>query len=590
MKTKDAIRNDIVRYANFVWQNQNLSSQNSLVQLMIEEICNEVYLLNNKLDDTNYFVLKKLVSKLTPSSFGYVRPAHGILYVKTDEPEFNLEKRTNFFIKVIPDDFKEKEINSIIFTPITDMKLINANITHFFFDKTLWSIDNKGNKDILFQTDKQIKHNTVWLGLNIDKEIKSLENLYFYIQFPHLDCNHEYYDILQYLQWNAGNKPLKMKQGLPVDEKVKYSKTENELLEYYKTNYQTIGNKIRLNELKEHKMPEEFSSIADENFISAFSTPLYWISISFPPHFHSEDIEKMTVLLNVFPVVNRHYNENNFILTENEKTISLPSDIGEEFLEMNRFSDAGNNTYKCVNTIKEEGEYIAQPIPKKDIEDPRIADYLERLIDVVQDESVAFSKIDKDKMLIVYNAISSLQNSDSHKVERNWLNEYADVAMLTVKPKEDTKDMTISWWTTYAERLNDIPEGTLLMAYNNAILNKTDAVFLTRVHGGKSFYDFESLKAINRFYTTSHDRILTKHNILNFCRIELGKYVENIDVVKNVRISHKRNEGMLNVIEIQIKPRPEYADYLQNTGILKELYIRLRQRSPDTFNYKIILS
>jgi hypothetical protein len=284
----------------------------------------------------------------------------------------------------------------------------------------------------------------------------------------------------------------------------------------------------------------------------------------------------MTIILNAFPVINRNYNGQAVSKQEITDVISLSSGIGEEFLEIDHISGIG--------------KYTIEPVKKKEIDGSRIFDYLERLLDVVQDEKTAFPEIDNEKIVEVYNAISSIQEKGTLKVELNRLREYAEVARLAIDREITPHKINMSWWTTHAEAANGIPEETTLMAHKHPELNKTDAFLLTPVDGGRSFYDDESLKAINKFYLTAKDRILTKNDILNFCRIELGKYVQNIQTVRNVRVSPKCNEGMVNVIEIRIKPLPEYVEYLKSGGILKDLRIRLMQRSPDTFNYRIILS
>lgn len=589
MKTKEAIRNELIRYAGFAWQTRDINRQHPLVQLMIEELCNEVYLLNSKLEDINYSVLEKLVKRLTPSTFGYIRPSHAILHLRPNEPEFILDKRTDFFVKDISPGFQEGGITSIIFTPVVDIRLIKAAITHLFFDNTLWSVNNAGKKEMLLQTDKKAKYNTLWLGLDIDKEVKSLENMAFYMQFPHLNDNHQYYDILSCIRWQANGRPLKVKQGFPLMEGTRLSKVEKEILDFYRDHYQAIENPIRPEEIARQKIPDDLALVVNEELSDAFPPPLHWISITFPPHFKPEDIARMRIRLNAFPAVNRHYNERKFSLQEINSEIALSSDTGEEFLEINSFTDTKENACSCVDIIKNAGEYSIEPIKKKEINDAGFADHLERLIDRMSEESAAFPQVDKDKVLNVYNSIAAIENEDGHKTVRNWLNEYADVARLTVRPKENITAIDISWWTTYAGRVNGIAEKNILMAHKNSRLNKSEATFLTGVDGGRSFYDFESLKAINRFYMTSHNRILTKHNILNFCKIELGKYMEDVDAVKVIGISHKQKEGLINVMEIRIKPRREHVEYLQKSRILKDLRIRLKQRSPDTFNYRIVL-
>lgn len=120
-------------------------------------------------------------------------------------------------------------------------------------------------------------------------------------------------------------------------------------------------------------------------------------------------------------------------------------------------------------------------------------------------------------------------------------------------------------------------------------LNKSNAVFLTETIGGRNFYDQESARAISSFYLTSKGRVLTKNHILDFCKIELGSYIEKVDVVRKAVIGHKQKEGIIIVMEIQVTPRPEAIEYLRQKSVFKDLLIRLYRISPGHFNYRIKL-
>jgi hypothetical protein len=552
MKTKEAIRNELLRCMDFVWQDKTSGDRNSLAQLMIEELCNELYLLYNKLNESDSAIFEKLVKNLSPD-FNYVRPAHAILCINPEHSVFELDKRAEFYLKDVSSGFKNRGINAIVFTPALHLKIRNIRIDRIFFEKA--------------------KFNTVWLGLSASPEIKTIQDWSFYFEFPHLEDYHEYYDLLSTLQWSAGGKTLKVKVGLPRMENDHSSPVETDVLNFYHDHFQTIESPISLSDIPSQKFPNDLAGVIDLEKAASFPS-LYWFSVSFPPQFNPADIEKLLISPNAFPVINRHRSER--VITEQEmaKAISLSSGIDEVFLEMDTVAD---------------GTFTIEPIRKETEKQPQIADYLEKLVDMLQEEKAAFPKIDKEKVMEVYNSISSINEKEDYKVGKNWLQEYSEVARITFDSTADANDINLSYWTSFAGLVNGVPEKTVLMANKIPELSKADAVLLTTVRGGRDFCDFESMQAVSRFYLTSHDRIITKQDMLNFCRIELGKYIEDVDVEKTVRMSHIQNKGLTNVIEIRITPCREYAGYLRNSGILKDLRIRLTQRSPHTFNYRIVL-
>lgn len=585
MKNKEAIRKKIIHYANLTWGVNNIKNLNSLVHLMIEEVCNELYLLDNKLNDIDSTVLERLVEGLSPSTHNYVRPAHAILQIKPDSPAYYLNKKTEFLLKVVPAELRNKNISAVSFTPVTDLPLLNISITNFFHNRTLWSVDPSGNKSVQGTAVNEASYNTVWIKLEASPEVKYLKNLFFYIDFPHLNDCHEYYDILSTIKWSIGDKALKFKQGLPLADNIIPDRVEKDIMDFYKDHYQTISETLHLSSTPVERLPKELSDILEED-VKTSVTPGYWFRLSLPLYFSRTDIDKMLILVNAFPVLNRKFNESRKEGQNLTNVVSLSSGIGEEFLAMDSVKDSFNNIYSQHGASKKNtGLYTVEPIRKKVIEDPRVLDYLNKLIDVIQDERSAFPEIDSDKIMEVINSISAIQDEDSQRIELNRLNDYAQVGRVTVNFLEGITSLDVSYWTTHVGHVNGLPEMTPLMASKVPDLNKSDAILMTAVAGGSSYYDPESLKAINRYYLTSKDRILTKHNILSFCQMELGKYIREVDVVRKAKISPRLKEGLINVMEIQITPKVEYIDYLNEKGVLKDFRTRLKRRSPSNYNY-----
>ena len=585
IKTKEGLFNDLLRYARLVWQTGNIHRLSPLVRLMIEEICNELYLLYGKLSDTDGYVFEKLVKNLSPSTFNPVRPGHAVLHLKPEAgmEEFQLYKTTGFHLQSAPPEFKERNI-SPLFTPLVDTKLLNLSISRCFCKNTLWSVDTVGNRKILARSDKKARYNTVWLGLQAGEGVNNLSDLPFYLDFPHLSSDHPYFDRLPEIQWAIQGKSLQMKQGLPLRKDAPPSPVEKDLLRFYKNQYQTLTG-ICLDEFPQQKLPEELTELIPQE-TAASLTPLYWLSITFPPHFEEEDVGKIRLLLNAFPVINRCYNECHLSVEEDlTKIVSLSSGFGEEFLEMDTVIQHSSEHAHPVT------QYAVDPVRKASGATVGLSDYLEKLIDVLRDEKTAFpSAIDKEKVMNVFNAVAAVQESESFGAELNRLAANAEVARLATPTHEDTTSISIGYWNTHAGLLNGLPAQTILMAHKVPDLNKIAAVLITPVAGGRHFYDSQSRAAILQFYLTAKDRILTKNDIVNYCKIELGKYAREIQVLRNVRTSPKFKEGMIPVIEIRITPQEEHIETIRKNGMLKELRLRLEQRSPENFKYNIVLA
>lgn len=590
MKSREAIRNKIIHYASIVWNTKRVDHIHPLIHLMIEEISNELYLMDNKLHDIDATILEKLVRNIIPTQFNYVRAAFAIAQVRPGCNRLYVNRKMEFLIKEMPDYLLRKNISSVVFSPATDVVLNNLGISHLFYNRKLWEVDDQGNKKLLGEINARSIGNKLWMLLDNPGGLKRIKEMCFYMDFPHLDDSHAYYQSLSLLKWKAGNVSLKVEGGLPHIAKDAPNRTESETLSYFEIHYQTLTEEVRLDDKSCHSIPGDLASVLGAELTGSLPDG-YWISIEFPAHFEAKDIERMQILLNTFPILNRRYVQQRQEAESFTGVMALSSEIGEEFLDLERIEDTNKNAYAFndTNTKSRQGVYTLDPVKKKDIQDTRLHDYLEWFVDVLERERVVFPGIDKDKIIEIQNAVAALQEDDEQKIDMNVLNEFAEVARLNIHLREDTHALNICYWTTLGEMMNDLPATTQLMASKTIALNKSETTLITPVTGGRVLYDLESIKAISRFYMTSKGRILTKHDILNFCQIEVGKFVRDIDVVRCGKISPKPGEGIVNAMEIRIVPKEKDRDYFRRKDTLRQLRIRLKERSPLHYNYVITI-
>lgn len=584
MKTKEAIRKRIIQYIKLIWGVKNINHLNPLTHLMIEEICNELYLLDNRLEDLDSSVLNKLVRTLSPPAFNYIRPSHGILKIDPSVPVYKLGRHTNFVLK---DDASEgNNALQVSYAPIIDAVIFDVSFIHLFCDRKLWKMDSRGQRKILNHSNRRGPYNTMWLGIDVGLGIETLKGISLYLDFEHLPDHHPYYDLLSEATWTFGGQPLEMSMGVPVNQETPPNKIEREILDFYQDHFQTIQSDILVEDVPKVSLPEELMYLFDGNVPN---TPLYWLSITFPESFLPEDIEKLHISFNAFSVVNRSFNRNTVTGKELESTVTLFAGMEQEFLEIESVTDSHGHAYFAERILSTPGTYTVEAVKRKSFDDVKIVDYLERLVDILHDERAAFPEIDDSRIMRVLDSVSAIQHTEVQRTGLNRLKKSAEVASLYIKPHEDVHTVQVSYWTTLAERLNGIPKNTQLMASKIPELNKSNAVFLTETIGGRNFYDQESARAISSFYLTSKGRVLTKNHILDFCKIELGSYIEKVDVVRKAVIGHKQKEGIIIVMEIQVTPRPEAIEYLRQKSVFKDLLIRLYRISPGHFNYRIKL-
>lgn len=456
-----------------------------------------------------------------------------------------------------------------------------------FCNKSMWTI-NKHEVELFGTTNERAQYNKIWLGLRVNADRKNLQDIAFYLDFKDLPDHHKYYSMMSELEWQLDEKPLNIKSGFSSAYTSGLAKSEREILDFYKDHYQTLVGKVDLKEEDKKKVPTELEQVIGDEMILP-TTPMHWISIKFPSRFKHEDVEKISIFLNAVPVINREYNKQSIRRQELDNTVSLASGVGEQFLEIDSISDSRGNLYENSDSLEKEGTYTIESIERQNSGTPIITDSLERLADMVQDKRTAFPNMDYEKIVSVLSSLTSITNNDDVKSESNRLRDYADVALFNANPATNASTLNAHFWTSYADLVNGIEAGTSLMANKIHELNKIDAILLTPSSGGRNFYTPKSLKAISNFYLGSKNRILTKHNILNFCWAEFAEYLERVDVVRKASVGSSLKEGIIIVMEIQLQPKSDCNWYFEQKSTLKDFIVRLYRISPNNFNYQILI-
>lgn len=593
MKSKEAIRNQILAYTNQIWGTKKIERLDLLVQMMVGTLVNELYLVHNKLNDIDTSLLEKIAQKLTPEQYMAVRPAHTILQMKPNYPEVLLEQSNSFTLEWIPDDFVDEKADTIIFHPIADTYLYNVKIGSMFFYKHLYVMDANGRKQLVATANNQSATNSIWLGLDIDQDIENLKNLSFYIDFPKLSEIHELYDILPYTKCYANGQEVRLKQGFPFH-KAPLLESDQDILKYYNDHYLKIDDPLFLVNLKKEAIPHELEDIINPDLVTGLK-PKYWFNLQFPPYFTFDYLRDATIAINTFPVVNRRLIKTNIIKDNLSKMTMLSSELGEKLLSIDSIIDnRGRTLYSdiAVDTDGNDdvGTYHIETVNQIFIEELGLVDYLEHLLDLMDDERTAFSGIDKDRVVQALSTLTEIGNEGTKKIEVNSRNKDEKITRLSVNPYENTTTVNIDYWVTYGTHLNNIQSEKLFAPDKISKLDGLFAVSLCEMHGAKEISDIQDIMSIDKYIFTSKDRIITEHNIKCFCESELGRAIDKVEIKLDGKISPKPNEGFVRVIQVVLTPSSGYADLLYQKGVLKNLKVRLQERSPDDYNYNITIS
>jgi hypothetical protein len=272
------------------------------------------------------------------------------------------------------------------------------------------------------------------------------------------------------------------------------------------------------------------------------------------------------------------------------KMTVLSSERGEKLLSIHSVLD--NRGYKLEPDIVagngDAGTYHPETINRIFIEELGLIDYIEQLLDLMDDERSVFTGIDKERVTRVLSTLTGVDNGKNRKTAENSRSKEEEITRLSINPYENSSLVNVDYWVTYGEHVNDIVSaGRIFTADKTTKLDGLFAMSLCPVHGAKEFTDIQDIMSIDRYLFTSKDRIITEHNIKCFCESELVRAVEKVGIKLDGKISPKPREGIVRVININLTPSAGYPDLLYRKGVLRNLKVRLKERSPDDFLYEI---
>jgi hypothetical protein len=518
-----------------------------------------------------------------------------------------LDKKTVLNDKKIPYEMQKQGIKSVSFVPVSTIRLVSGKIKYLLQERYLSRVAENGDKTVMAQAGRldEKTNYTLWIGLDLHPEVETLQHLSFFIDFPHATNKYQKYSVLPYSRWTAGTQTLDMTSGLPgnlnedTEERemsggrppfLKYdllSQTDNNIADFYRMQFLTVANDIKLATLGREACPQEIRGLFPET-LTASMEPCLWIKVVF--HYITlQDMQDMVVHINAFPVANKTLYSSIYNCKGVSCIVPLPTLEGEYFLSVENVSDSQGREYNSIPyTAGRKMETGIYSIKRGDAErfDRRNAkEYLERLIDLLRSEASAFASFDTDNMRNIIadiqkglaNIETKYENSEMGKLETpNYL-------LFDVVNRDET--LFVEYWATLCEQANGIRTGKVLTPFNSVPVVKDSCRLLKMTSGGKPVANINGKQDAFRYVLTSRDQIVTFKDVENFCRLELGGKISHMDISRGYAISAKPKEGFIRTINIHLTPAPGCGDMVR--GMESELLTLLHQKSPDSFNYRI---
>lgn len=113
---------------------------------------------------------------------------------------------------------------------------------------------------------------------------------------------------------------------------------------------------------------------------------------------------------------------------------------------------------------------------------------------------------------------------------------------------------------------------------------------LSQTKGGRSKLNATNSVQAYKYGLTTADRIITKADVINFCRYELGNKLKAVTLAKGIIMDNKPNAGFIKTTDIIIEPADNLQLSTQDWDELLSLTLaKLKLRSTMNVHYRLML-
>ena len=583
-----------------------------IVSMLIEACAVELNKINSDILSSRARVLSRLATILSPEALTGPRPAHSVVNARSIDAESVLEKELQLYTNkkvVSPDGFQKEANKEIYFSPSARVKIFDGAIRYTASQHQLFEYKNPLSRQLISdnQSTGALEPHTLWLGLELNQKVNRLEEMCFFFDWKNNPDESVYLQMLPLNRFYFENRPLTVQNGLNIIHPLDGPRRPSILTEQFDSSHQleTLVNKLyhpHFYTVKEVSMsgdsihqykkncPEEFRQVFTEKLLERLPAGLVWIKVQFSSAFPLSALSDAYVSINSFPVINRRLNKLTYRL-QNSLNI-IPLETNDFFLDL-KAVETGEGKSFIANPLSsglknEAGHYTLRGDGIERFDSRQSTELLNNLLDLLRDESAAFSSLGNDfingYIRQINQALAMIENRLNQKGQTSKPGTY-----VLVKPFQADDSVFIRYWTTTGPIGNQLKSGTRLQNYSGGETRSDSLMLLVSTSGGReALNEGEKIIAYRKALLT-HDRIVTVEDILATCQYELGALADQIRIDKNWEIIPGRTQGLRRIVEVCItKNKSAQLTEEEWLQICEELQVKLENRSAFVLPVRVV--
>ena len=606
--SKDEVRNRILKNAEDFWNVKDSNDFDPLVKLIIEALSNELFNVANDVKNLENRIFDKISRILAPDHLTSSLPAHAIMHARPIEQQDYLSPYSQFaFKKNIPQENDKAKKTDIFFSPLHTIKVNNAAIKYIVTGNTLFNVEQLGKQPIHNTlSGASVEKNTMYIGFSGIKDWMDFNKLNLFFDWKNYSVPENTYDLLSLGKWFYKNnelaayterfmdEPLTGKVQAPFHHKQLLNLIKADVLQFYSNRFITLGDLNDFNIDESGELPPVFSNLFQPAVLNQIDNSVKWLKVIFPAAINQEMLNELHIYINAFPVVNKRLSQIKHRLKTMKNIIPIKTESLDQMLAVENLKDNKGKSYNEIPYTNEnekgDGSFSIRYGGTERFDTRNAKELVDYLFELLRDEKAAFTAYGPDFLSTI---LKNLEQNIAliEQKSRSALKDIKELpSYIVLKPIDDADILFLDIWVTQAEEANHINAGSRLVVYDNNRVNAESIFLLSQTKGGRSRLNATNRVQAYKYGLTTADRIITKADVINFCRYELGNKLKGITLAKGLIMDNKPNAGFIKTTDILIEPADQLNLSTQDWEELLSLTLaKLNLRSTMNIHYRLLL-
>jgi len=430
--------------------------------------------------------------------------------------------------------------------------------------------------------------------------------LNFFFDWKNYSVPENTYDLLSLGKWfykdnelgayteRFMDEPLTGKIEAPFHHKQLLNLIKADILQFYSNRFITLGDLNDFNIDNEPELPVALANIFQPAGINQIDKKVRWLKVVFPAAINQEMLNELHIYINAFPVVNKRLSQIKHRLKIMNNIIPIKTVETDQMLAIENLKDNHGNSYNEIPYTNEnekgDGSFSIRYGGTERFDTRNAKELVDYLFELLRDEKAAFSAYGPDFLSTI---LKNLEQNIAliEQKSRSALKDIKELpSYILLKPIDDADILFVDIWVTQAEEANHINAGSRLVVYENNKVNAESIFFLSQTKGGRTKLNASNRVQAYKYGLTTADRIITKADVINFCRYELGQKLNGITLAKGIMMDNKPNAGFIKTTDIIIEPAENQKLTTQDWEELLSLTLsKLKLRSTMNIHYRMLL-